>query len=312
MTRTTRSFKTLITLCIVTLALYQLAGCGGGGGTGSAAPTGVLKLSITDKPSDNYNSVVVAISEVRAVPAGMDNAADNDPGLPVVAHFNTPKVIDVMQLQFIQQALGEITLPAGSYSQIRLILAPNPNGQGQAPVNYLTLKTDPSTLIPLKTPSGQQSGLKILGPLQVKPGVINAVAIDFDPNTAIVQRSNGDYNLKPTGIRLIQMASVLTQYGTIGGTVSATFKDFSSATVSIKRRGAVNDTDPIAAGRIFSSYTSGKWQAPFTAFVPPSTQTISYKAFVSANGFKLYSSVAVPVVQGQLTDLSQINLQPAP
>ncbi|HJV36495.1 DUF4382 domain-containing protein [Geomonas sp.] len=312
MTRTTRSFKTLITLCIVTLALYQLAGCGGGGGTGSAAPTGVLKLSITDKPSDNYNSVVVAISEVRAVPAGMDNAADNDPGLPVVAHFNTPKVIDVMQLQFIQQALGEITLPAGSYSQIRLILAPNPNGQGQAPVNYLTLKTDPSTLIPLKTPSGQQSGLKILGPLQVKPGVTNAVAIDFDPNTAIVQRSNGDYNLKPTGIRLIQMASVLTQYGTIGGTVSATFKDFSSATVSIKRRGAVNDTDPIAAGRIFSSYTSGKWQAPFTAFVPPSTQTISYKAFVSANGFKLYSSVAVPVVQGQLTDLSQINLQPAP
>lgn len=313
MKRRPRLLKNLLTIGIAALALYQLAGCSGtGGGSSAASATGVLKLSITDKPSDNYSSVVVTVSEVRAVPAGRENAADNDPALPVIARFSTPKAIDVMQLQFIQQALGEVTLPAGSYSQIRLVLAPNPNGQGQAPVNYLTLKSAPTTAIALKSPSGQQSGLKILGPLQVKPGVVNAVAIDFDPNTAIVQEGNGSYLLKPTGIRLIQLASDLTQYGTIGGTVSATFKDWSSATVTIKRRGAINDTDPIAAGRVFSTYTSGKWQAPFTAFVPPSSQTISYKAFVSANGFRLYSSPALPVAQGQLTDLNEISLTPAP
>jgi hypothetical protein len=144
--------------------------------------------------------------------------------------------------------------------------------------------------------------------VEVKPGIINAVMIDFDPNTAIVARGNGDYNLKPTGIRLVAMSDVLTQFGSISGVVSSTFKDWSSATVTVKRRGAINDIDPIAAGSIFSSYTSGSWQSPFAAFVPPSSQTVSYKTFISANGFRLYSSSSVNVIENRTTDLGTIPL----
>lgn len=297
--------KVSTVLAAAALALLQIQGCGGGGGTAS---TGTLKLSITDKMSDNFQNVVISIREIRVVPAGRENAPDSDPGLPLVVRFATPRVIDVMQLQFVQQALGDVVLPSGTYSQIRLILESNPNGQGQQPANYLVLKSDLVTKIPLTTPSAQQSGLKVLGPIEIKPGIINAVMIDFDPNTAIVARGNGDYNLKPTGIRLVSMAEMLTQYGSISGMVSSTFKDWSSATVSVKRRGAVNDIDPIAAGRIFSNFTSGAWQAPFAAFVPPSSATISYKTFITANGFRLYSSSAVGVVQGQTTDLGTIPL----
>ncbi|SNB46298.1 DUF4382 domain-containing protein [Geobacter sp. DSM 9736] len=303
--------RMLSTVCAVVLAL-GLAACGGGGGGSSTAQSGTLKVGITDKQSDDFAQVVIAIREIRVVPAGRENAPDNDPGLPVLARFSSPRVIDVMQLQFVQQALGEIILPAGTYSQIRLILEPNPNGQGQPPANYLTLKTDPAARIPLKTPSGQQSGLKVLGPVEVRPGAISAVLIDFDPNTAIVPRGNGDYNLKPTGIRLVQTGEELTRFGSITGTVSSTFKDWSSATVSIRRRGDINDVEPIAAGRIFSSYTSGRWQAPFAAFVPPSTQTVSYKAFIAASGFGLYSSTAVAVTEGQATDIGEIQFFPAP
>lgn len=281
-------------------------GCGGSGGGGSSS-TGTLKLAITDMPSDNYASVVVSVKEIRVVPAGKEDAADNDPGLPVVARFTTAKVIDVMQLRFVQMALGEVVLPAGNYNQIRLILEANPNGQGQQPLNYLTLTTDPTTKIPLTTPSAQQSGLKINGPITVKPGIITAVMIDFDPNTAIVARGNGAYNLKPTGIRIVHMTDMLTQFGSITGTVSSTLKDWSSATVSVKRRGAINDSDPIAAGSVFSTYTSGAWRAPFAAFVPPSS-TVSYKTFIAANGFRIYSSPAVSVTQGQATDLGTISL----
>jgi hypothetical protein len=303
------SFRYLIVAAaILTAALVQLAGCGGGGGGSLGAQTGVLKLAITDKPADAYAEVVVSVREVRVVPAGHDQAADDDPALPVLARYDTPIAINVMQLQFIQQALGQATLPAGSYSQIRLILAANPKGQGQAPVNYLTLNSDPGTRIPLTTPSAQQSGLKVLGPIEVKPGVINAYAMDFDPNTAIVARGNGQYNFKPTGIRLVRMAADLAGYGSIGGTVTSAFKDWSSATVTIKRRGAINDSDPIAAGTIFSSYTSGRWEAPFTAFVPPSAAGVSYKAFVASNGFQVYSSQAVPVAQGQMTALPDLSL----
>ena len=300
--------KVSTALAVATLALLLFQGCGGGGSTAS---TGTLKLAITDKMSDNFQNVVISIREIRVVPAGKENAPDNDPGLPLVVRFATPRVIDVIQLQFVQQALGDVVLPSGSYSQIRLILEPNPNGQGQQPANYLVLKTNLTTMIPLTTPSAQQSGLKILGPIEIKPGVINAVMIDFDPNTAIVARGNGDYNLKPTGIRLVRMSEMLTQYGSISGTVTA-FDSWSSATVSVKRRGAVNDIDPIAAGRIFSNYTSGTWQAPFAAFVPPSSPSISYKTFITANGFRLYSSSAVNVMQGQTTDLGTIPLVKAP
>lgn len=305
--------KVSTVLAVATVALFQLQGCGGGGGGGgSTASTGTLKLAITDKMSDQFEHVVISIREIRVVPAGKEGAADNDPGLPVVVSFATPKVIDVMLLQFVQQALGDVLLPVGSYSQVRLILEPNPNGQGQQPANYLVLKSDLTAKIPLTTPSAQQSGLKILGPIEIKPDAINAVMIDFDPNTAIVVRGNGDYNLKPTGIRLVQMSDMLTQFGSISGTVYSTFKDWSSATVSVKRRGAINDADPIAAGRIFSNYTSGAWQSPFAVFVPSSSPAISYKTFISANGFRIYSSSSVSVMQSQTTDLGTIPLVKTP
>ena len=297
----------ILTVFAILATVLYLGGCGGGGSTS----TGTLKLAITDKQSDQFQNVVIAIKEIRVVPAGHENAADNDAALPVLAKFDTPKVLDIMTLQFVQEALGDVVLPAGTYSQIRLILAPNPNGN-QDPVNYLTLKTDPNTKIALTTPSGQQSGLKVLGPITVKPGVINAVMIDFDPNTAIVQRgSTNQYNFKPTGIRLIQMANVLDTFGSIIGNVSA-MQNWSSATVSIKRRGSINDTTPIAAGQIFANYTSGKWQAPFSAFVPasPTDNSFGYKTFISANGFAVYSSATVPVIVNQATNLGEIGLSP--
>ncbi|BBA70065.1 DUF4382 domain-containing protein [Geobacter sulfurreducens] len=298
----------LVILAGALAALILMHGCGGGGdgvSASTAASTGTLQLSITDKQSDAFDKVIISVREIRVVPAGRENAPDNDPGLPVIARFTPSRVIDVMQLQFVQEALGEAVLPAGTYSQIRLVLDP-------APANYLTLKADPVTQIPLTTPSGQQSGVKVLGTVEVRAGIINAVMIDFDPNTAIVARGNGDYNLKPTGIRVVRLSDPLTQFGSISGNVISTFMPWSSATVSVKRRGSTNDNDPIAAGLIFSNYTGGAWQAPFAAFVPPNTLPVTYKAFVTANGFQVYSSSTVSVVIGQATDLGAIPLIPRP
>lgn len=303
--------KVLTVLAASALALFQIQGCGGSGGGGSTS-SGTLKLAITDKASDDFAKVVISIREIRVVPNGKEDAKDDDAGLPVLVRYASPKVIDVMQLQFVQQALGEVLLPAGSYSQIRLILEPNPKGPGQPLANYLVLKADPNKEIPLTTPSAQQSGLKVKGPVEIKVGVITAMMIDFDPNTAIVARGNGDYNLKPTGIRLVRMSGMLTQFGSISGNVSSIFESWSSATVSVKRRGVINDSDPIASGSIFSTYTSGAWQAPFAAFVPANDSTFAYKTFVAANGFSLYSSATVNVLQGQPTDLGTIPLVKQP
>lgn len=288
-------------LLLAALALGQLPGCGGGG----SAPAATLQVGLTDKQSDAFQNAVVAIKEIRVVPAGMENAADNDPGLPVVATFANPHIVDVLTLQFQQDILGTITLPPGSYTQVRLILAANPAGQGATPVNYVTLKTDPATKIPLTTPSGQQSGLKVLGQFTVKPGVINAILLDFDPNTAIVVRGNGAYNLKPTGIRIIQTASAYSSFGSLTGTVVSTFKDFSSATVSVVPQGGTN---AVAAGTIFSNFTGNRWEGPFSAFVPGGT----YRVHVQAKGFAPYSSPLQPVAAGSETAVGNVSLVPLP
>ncbi|HYQ91049.1 MAG TPA: DUF4382 domain-containing protein, partial [Candidatus Competibacteraceae bacterium] len=232
--------------------------------------------------------------------------ADNDPRLPLLVSYPTPHTVDVLTLRFQQELLNTVVIPAGTYNQVRLILEPNPNGQAD-PVNYLTLKSDttvPKVKIPLKTPSGQQSGLKVVGRFEVKPGVINAILLDFDPNTAIVERGNGDYNLKPTGIRIVQTSDYLAGFGALTGTVAATFKDWSSATLTVVPQGS---STPIAAGRLFSNYTGGRWQAPFSAFVPGGT----YRVHVQASRFNNYSSPLTTVTAPGETPLGDILLVPA-
>ena len=290
------------------LVAMQLPGCGGGSSGVGVVSTDATKLqvSLTDKQSDEFQNVFVAIKEIRVVPAGMEGAPDSHPGLPVIATFATPYVVDILTLKFQQDILGTAILPPGNYNQVRLILAPNPTAPGAEPLNYLTLKSDPAVKIPLKTPSGQQSGLKVLGKFTVKQGVLNAILLDFDPNTAIVDRGNGDYILKPTGIRIIQPTSpIYNDFGSLTGTVISTFKDFSSATVSVVPTGS---SSPVATGTVFSNFSSSRWEAPFSSFVPGG----SYRVHVQAKGFQLYSSIPQTVIENSETPVGNLELVPRP
>jgi hypothetical protein len=287
-------------LLLVAVVLVQLPGCSSGSG-GSSATSGTIQVGLTDKPSDAFQQVVVSIKEVRLVPAGLEDAQDNDSRLPVVVTYATPHSVDILTLHFQQELLGTIVIPAGKYNQVRLILDANPNGSGRDPVNYLTLKSAPAVKIPLTTPSAQQSGLKVLGQFEVKPGIINAIMLDFDPNTAIVVRGNGDYNLKPTGIRIVQPSGPLTSFGSLSGTVVSTFKDWSSATVLVVPQG---QTSAIAGGTIFSNLSSSRWEGAFSAFVPGGT----CRVHVQASGFAPYSSSLKSVVSGSDTPLGDVFL----
>lgn len=292
-------------LLLVAVALLQLSGCSEGGGGGDAATTGILQVGLTDKQSDAFQQVMITIREVRLVPAGLEGAQDNDARLPIVVTYGTAHTVDILTLRFQQELLGTVTIPAGKYKQIRLILEPNPTGVGRDPVNYLTLKTAPAVKIPLTTPSAQQSGLKVPGQFEVKSGIINAVLLDFDPNTAIVVRGNGDYNLKPTGIRIVQPAAPLDNFGSMSGKVVSTFKDWSSATVTaLPQGGAV----AVAGSTIFSNYSGSRWEGDFSMFVPAGT----YRVHVQAKGFATYSSPLTNAVSGSATVLGDALLLPLP
>lgn len=293
---------------VLLVVVFTFTGCsGGGGGTTVGATTGMLQVSITDRPVyRNFSSIHLTINKVVVVPTGKEGMADDDPGLPVIAEFQGGMGVDILNLHFWPQILGTTAIPAGSYSQVRLILAPN----GSTLSNYVTLASNPTVKLPLKTPSAQQSGLKILGNFTVTAGGFNTIVLDFDPNEAIVFAGNSDnIILKPTGIRIIQVFNSLTNAGAIFGLIhtpvfnihsTSTFKSWSSAIVSVVRNSSV-----VTAGVVFSNFSSPDvWKGPFSAFVPAGT---SYKVFVSAFSdtnqkipapFQVYSSQSFTVTQG--------------
>jgi hypothetical protein len=284
------------------LAALLAAGCSDGGGSGGA--TGTLQVGLTDAATPAYSELWISIKEVRAAPAGKEKDADS--GLPVIATFDPPLKVNVLTLQFAQQALGEAVIPAGKYHQIRLILAENSDPND--PANYVVVPPDPldppgtpGVKIPIKTPSAQTSGLKVNaeGTFEVKAGEINTIVLDFDPEKGIVDGTDGVKNFKPTGIRIVQVANDLTDFGAITGTLDPD-KTYASGIVS-----AVNaDQVTVASGQVNPDDGS------FRIFLPAGT----YEIGATADKFLPFSSApsTYDVTVGQDTDAGTITLTPTP
>lgn len=201
------------------VGLATLGACGGGSGSSTDdGDAGVVQLALTDAFDHSFSEVVISIKEVRAVPAGEEGAAEG--GLPLIVSYDPPKVVNVLELAYQQEFLGEAVLAVGEYNQLRLVLESNTDPL--APANYLVMAEDElNTKIPLNTPSGQESGLKVVGKFDVAAGEITAVVIDFDPTRAVVEAGqSGLWLLKPTGIRVTQSDEIYVNYGAIIGTIA--------------------------------------------------------------------------------------------
>ena len=104
-------------------AAVLLAACGGGGSDAPGTGTGTLRLSLTDAPACGYDQVFVTVEKVRVHQSS--SAADNDSGWSEVV-LATPQRVDLLTLNNgTLMPLGQTELPAGSYTQMRLVLAPN-------------------------------------------------------------------------------------------------------------------------------------------------------------------------------------------
>ncbi len=280
-------------LCVAG-ALSMVVGCGGGGGDGGTGD-GRLRVAITDQAGSPYTEVHVAVSEVRVVPAGGNSG---QAGLPLIATYNPPLDVNVLALHYQHQVLGQAQIPAGDYNQVRLVLALNdPSGD---PVNYLILDSDPATKVPLTTPSGQQSGLKILGQFSVDPGVLQTIVLDFDPDRAIVQAGNsGNYNLKPTGIRVSEVLNLPPGFGALAGTISPAGA-WPTALVEVVPAGLL--TPVLASSGVDPNDGS------FRLFAPPG----EYDIHVTATGYEGAAVGPFTVEEAKDTAVGDVPLTPSP
>ncbi|HET7118256.1 MAG TPA: DUF4382 domain-containing protein [Hanamia sp.] len=150
-----------------------------------------LNIHLTDGPAD-YQAVLINIQKIM-VKSSDDTSDSGWVNVPLLK----PGIYDLLQLRNGKDTLlGGVDLPAGKLSQIRLVL-----GDG----NQLVL--DDGTVVDLKTPSAQQSGLKLNVHATLTAGIPYELVLDFDAARSIVKAGNsGQYILKPV-IRTFAKAS---------------------------------------------------------------------------------------------------------
>ena len=96
-----------------------LAGCGGGGGSADSSGSGTLGVSLTDAPACGFNAVNLTVRQVRV---HQSSDASGDAGGWSEITLNPAREINLLDLtNGVLEYLGETALPAGHYTQLRLI-----------------------------------------------------------------------------------------------------------------------------------------------------------------------------------------------
>jgi hypothetical protein len=150
------------------------------------SPEAKVSFRLVDAPAE-YDEVWVEIValRVKADYEGGEMDEDDDTWEEIV--YDGPQMVNLLDLTGGNSLLlGTENFPEGEIDQIRLILGEN---------NYLVKDGEE---ISLKTPSAQQSGLKIKVDQEIQGGESYDLVIDFDAAKSIVTAGNsGNVILKP-------------------------------------------------------------------------------------------------------------------
>lgn len=258
------------------VAAAALVACGGGGGSSAPAP-GAVRLALTDAPACGYDHVYVTVDRVRMHQSG--SASDAEGGWSEVA-LATPKRLDLLTLtNGVLEELGQTSLPAGTYTQIRLVLVENTGN------NKLANAVQPTggAEVPLDTPSAQQSGLKLKTAFTVESGKTSDLLLDFDACRSVVPTgTTGGYNLKPVLTVTPRVASGVEGY------VSTSLAPATTLVTAQQAGVVVRSAAPDSVGK----------------FVLPSLPAGSYDIVVTADG---RSTAVVPGVPVTATSTVTLN-----
>lgn len=173
-----------IILFLVVLGFGLFAGCSDDSTNPADSGNGRMKIYMVDSPS-SFDSVVVCVSRVEV------HSATGDSSSGWFTINDSLRYFDLLLLtNGASVVLGDTSLPAGHYTQIRLIL-----GTG----SYIVVS---GVRYDLTVPSGLETGIKLTHQFTIESGKVYELMLDFDVESSIVITGNGDYQLKPT-IRII-------------------------------------------------------------------------------------------------------------
>lgn len=183
---------------ICLLAATTFAACGTTDSTSLAGGNGFLRLQLTDAPfpSDSVKSVDIFVVRVdaklsegdsaEAARGASDDSASSNGWITVA---NPNKSFDLLTLRNgTFAAIGQDTLPPGTYRGFRLVIDPSKSGVTLKSGMVLTGSTTPSVTFP----SASRSGIKIVltDGIRVAKDSTSTLRIDFDLDNSFVMRGN--------------------------------------------------------------------------------------------------------------------------
>lgn len=186
--------------------------------------------------------------------------------------------------------LSDEVIPSGWMQQIRLVLSEN---------NTLKLEGQ-EDLIPLKTPSAQQSGLKIKLNQELDPGFSYTFILDWDVQRSVVEAgSSGQYILKP-----VIRANAEVNSGSVSGNVVADLIGDESTELFPQEAvvvGIYNSEDEYVTETLTDSEGKFMIQGLSPGDYTLRIETLDYIPYVSPSPVK--------IVAGQITNAGTIELQ---
>lgn len=266
-------------------------------------------------PSGPYAHVYVTITDVKIHTSS--SAGPNDSGwvdlTPNLA--SSPKQIDLLgqaNNKCFLASLGDAKqLQAGTYQQIRIILADNSaNISGNAcgsSANCVMLTSDPGTPHTLNLSSEDKTGLKIpsgqiaSGGFTIAAGQTKDLDIDFNTCVSIKPQGNGQFRLKP----VLHAGEVSTTSSSINGVVldAATGKPVVGSVFV-----AVEQKDSTGVDRVIQSNSANADGSFVFCPLPAGTYDIVISGVRTSDGALYSPTIVTGVSVGSTT--GNINLNP--
>lgn len=240
------------------------------GNTADPALPGSVLVQLVDGPLDRFKEVNIEVQKVEindAMGGWTEIGAPN-------------KIINLLALRDgASEHLGSAQLSAGSYPGVRFMLGMN---------NSVRLADDSTH--PLKVPSAQQSGIKVMFDLNVQDGDSKELFLDFDVAESIHMVAAGHSN--QFLLRPLLHAVEKTQSGTISGRLSDSIsgEPLADAVVYAETRDAQGQ--PLIVRRVLSN-SEGKYKLDLLPL--GSDYVVVSQPLVSGAAYEAKASAPLPL-----------------
>jgi Domain of unknown function (DUF4382) len=186
-------FRTLFALLLAAALTAFACGESSTSPTSPSTRPSTLNLMIKDSPFTDARAVLVTFSEVTVHRSNVSGGAERLP----FAGSATSRTCDLKKLTNAQDVLGTGTLPAGHYTQVRIVVSSAVlyfDNAAEGPACAPTITAPAGRIGSIEIPSGE---VRLNREFTVSDSGATTMLVDFDGDRSIHLTGSGRYMMSP-------------------------------------------------------------------------------------------------------------------